>query len=152
MPKVVALGRSDLTSPRLTTRKTRLLTTSGISGQDLTTNTAKRRLRCRASAPPSPTISQTPPPSPTTSQSRAPRRSSPHNLKRARKARITAKIGEERASDAQNTSGDLRAAYTNNMNIERARKATITAKLSTKAALEAGGVIFILHDQKQHHL
>jgi hypothetical protein len=47
-----------------------------------------------------------------------------------------------------NTSGDPRTSYTNNTNTKRARKARITAKLSIKAALEAGGVIFILHYQK----
>lgn len=31
---------------------------------------------------------------------------------RVRKAKITAKIGEERASEANNTSGDARAGYT----------------------------------------
>jgi hypothetical protein len=84
---------------------------------------------------------------------------SPHNLtktsaiERARKARIIAKFGGERASAARalkNTFWDLKTSYTKSTNITRARKARITAKFGAEAAYEATGAIFKHIPQKQH--
>jgi hypothetical protein len=115
MPSLVVRRRSNLTTrkPRLRARARDLINTTyeRASAPPLPT-TLQTRLRARATSQTRPTT----PPSPYTIRLRARNaRTLLNDLKRAREVRVTAKFGEERASDAYNTLEGLLSSYTNNM-------------------------------------